>query len=665
MNFGVRMYDRSGNAVSVPAGVVVSPEGWSAAAVGGPVAAELRASGPVEALLTLAAWLGYQVQITSPRGQVVWWGQVSGVEVAAGGVTRGVNLQETVNRLKVIYASPQAGGLAASAETSWTEDADSVALYGYRERVYTASGDMGSSQATALRGSLLNRLATPQKTMTVGGGKGDGRGAVIRCIGDWLRLGDVYYSQVAGLEEHAADAEAAPLGLGFTASSVAFAANPQTMNEVYGRFGNFGYDGLKVRVTGSGSNNGTFTVASADRKAAVAYTATTIRFGALDDVGDSANGLAFLATDDIIQISGSSSNNGTDIIKTTGADGIEVSPGYGGSINNESAGASVTIRRGNAITVAEAIANELISATVTVLAYGQRMYQTFSLGANASWTVDKIELKVRKAGTPADNLRLGLYLDSAGAPGTLLEVVDVAAATIAATEGWVTWEFANTLQLNYGTTYGLLVQRSSGTPDPDNYYDIFLDPDGGYTRGSLKMYDGSAYQAVGYDMLFRVMGAEDTATQVARVIQGTDTELFGAIVENASSVLSWQFRNGEETGQAVAEGLLAAGTSTGYRMLAQTTAERWVRIFSEGLSADARYVWGDDQVLRHVQGSPVEEGWLPAGEWVHLDDAYASGAWAGLSPFFVERASWRVGQGLSLEAAGQRSVADRLGVRQG
>ena len=40
-------------------------------------------------------------------------------------------------------------------------------------------------------------------------------------------------------------------------------------------------------------------------------------------------------------------------------------------------------------------------------------------------------------------------------------------------------------------------------------------------------------------------------------------------------------------------------------------------------------------------------------------------AWAGLSPFFVERASWRVGQGLSLEAAGPRSVADRLGVRQG
>lgn len=661
MGFGLRVYDRSGNVVSVPAGLVVTPEGWSAAAVGGPVAAELRASGPVEALLTLAAWLGYQVQITSPRGQVVWWGQVAGVEVAAGGVTRGASLAETVNRLKVLYVAPQAGGTAAAAETTWAEDADSVALYGYRERVFTA-GDASSGQATALRGSLLYRLAAPQKVLSVA--RGEGRGAVIRCIGDWLRLGDVYYSQVAGLEEHAADGEPAPLGLGFTAASVAFAASPQTINEVYGRLGNFGYEGFPLRVTGSNSNNGVFTVASADRKAAVAYTATTIRFGATDDIGDSANGLAFLATDDVTLISGTSNNNGTDIIERTGADGVEVSPGYGGAINNEAAGASVTIRRGNAIAVNEGVVNELIGASVTVLAYGQRMYQTFSLAANASWTVDRVELKVRKVGTPADNLRVGLYLDSAGAPGTLLEQVDVAASGIDTAEEWVGFEFGNTQQLTYGTTYGLVVQRT-GAADPDNYYEVWLDPDGGYPRGSLKLHDGSAYQAVAYDLLFRVLGAEDTATQVARVIQGTSTELFGAIVENASSVLSWQFRDGEETGQAVAEGLLAVGTSTGYRMLAQTTAERWVRIFSEGVNTDARYVWGDDQVLRHVQGSPVEDGWLPVGEWVHLDDAYVSGAWAGLSPFFVERASWRVGQGLSLEAAGQRSVADRLGVRQG
>ena len=98
-------------------------------------------------------------------------------------------------------------------------------------------------------------------------------------------------------------------------------------------------------MTGSAANDGIYTVDSADRKSAVAYTATTLRFGASDDIGDSANGLAFLATDDIILISGTSNNNRTDIIERTGADGVEVSPGYGGAINNEAAGASVTIRR--------------------------------------------------------------------------------------------------------------------------------------------------------------------------------------------------------------------------------------------------------------------------------------------------------------------------------
>lgn len=445
---------------------------------------------------------------------------------------------------------------------------------------------------------------------------------------------------------------------------MAFAAGPQTINEVYGRLGNFGYEGFPLRVTGSAANDGIYTVDSADRKSAVAYTATTLRFGASDDIGDSANGLAFLATDDIILISGTSNNNGTDIIERTGADGVEVSPGYGGAINNEAAGASVTIRRGNALKTNETVVNELIGASVTVAAYGQRMYQTFGLAANVSWTVDQVELKVRKVGAPADSLRVGLYLDAAGAPGTLIEQQDVAGGSIGTAEAWVAWNFTNLQQVNYGTTYGLVVERT-GAADPDNYYEVWLDPDGGYSRGSLKLHDGSAYQAVAYDLLFRVLGAEDTATQVARVVHDTDTELFGAIVEVPSGVLSWQYRDGEETGQAVAEALLAAGVSGGFRLLAQTTPTRWVRIYGEDSGTNARYVWGDDQVLRHVQGDAAEEGWLPVGEWVHLDDGYVSGAWAGLSPFFVERASWRVGQGLSLEAAGQRSVADRLGVRQG
>ena len=228
--------------------------------------------------------------------------------------------------------------------------------------------------------------------------------------------------------------------------------------------------------------------------------------------------------------------------------------------------------------------NELIGASVTVAAYGQRMYQTFGLAANVSWTVDQVELKVRKVGAPADGCAWGSIWDAAGAPGTLIEQQDVAGGSIGTAEAWVAWNFLNLQQVNYGTTYGLVVERTGA--DPDNYYEVWLDPDGGYSRGSLKLHDGARIRR-----WLTICSSGCWGRRIRRrrwrVVHDTDTELFGAIVEVPSGVLSWQYRDGEETGQAVAEALLAAGVSGGFRLLAQTTPARWVRIYGEDSGTNA------------------------------------------------------------------------------
>lgn len=648
--FSIRVYDRSDNPVALPAGCTARPVRWAHNAVGGPSDAEVEVSGIRDGLMSLLRWLGYRLEIVNADGLPVWWGDLAAVDVAFGGMAVGISLENLANRVQVRYSQRVPGGTAESTDTAWAQDDDSVAQFGTWERRINASREMSSTEAEALRTTAIARWLAPAKTVRPGQ---DGQVATLRGVGYWQRLRRVYYSQPAGLIEHVDGSNTWPVGLGFTSSTVAFAASPQTINEVYGRLGNFGYEGLSVKVAGSSSNNGAFTVSEANRKTAVAYTATTIRFGASDDIGDSANGLAFLGTDDVIQISSSTTNDGTDIIKTTGADGVEVSPGYGGAINNAAAGPSVTIRRGNAIVTAESITNELIGSSVTVTAYGQRVYQTFTVPSAGSWTVDTIELRVRQVGSPGDSLRVRLYTDSSGSPGTLIETQDVLGSTLPTEVGeWAAVNFANTNAITYGTTYGIEVSRT-GANDPDDYYEMGIDADAAYAGGAAKVYDGAAWQSAAFDLLFRVLGGVDLATQVYAMAIATGTEMAGGTVESAAGIVGNQYRDGELTALDEAEALLAVGTSGGFRMLATVTAAEWVRILDEPLPSEARYKYTGDGRLLTLQGQPAPAGLCPAGEYVHLDNAHVLPAsWASLSPFLVERATCGSDGTVSLEPAG-------------
>jgi hypothetical protein len=663
--FNIRAYDSFDVPMPVPDGVTVAPQRWSAQAVGGHYQAEIRMeSSNAAALLHFATWLGYRLEIVNERGSAVWWGDVVEVEVAAGGMLLGTSLRGLANKVMVYYSRPMAGGAAEKAETEWDQDDMSVAQFGTWERRVTGTGYKSDADAIRLRDTLLTRTAYPAKTLRLGD---EGQYATIRCAGYWQRLARVYWASEVGLVEYSenpialaegsgGDAVAAaawPLGLGFTSSLVAFHAGEYMIAEMAGKFANFTAAGLQVKVSGSASNNGVFTLAGADEKEAVSYTNTSIAFDANDDITDTAGGLGFLDVGELIQISGSSGNSGSAYVKTAkNITAIEVSPGYGGTISTEAAGPSITLKRGNSVIVEEAVTDEEAGSAVTVAAYGQKLYQPFTApDASIDWTVDQVELQVRAVGTPVDSLRVRLYTDSAGTPGSLLETVDVAGSSLSTTSTtWTAWDFANSQALNDSTTYGLEVSRT-GSADADNYYEVALDSAGGYGGGTLKMHDGSAYQtpAAAQSLLFRMLDAEDTATQVATIVRGTSTGLYGASVENISAVNTNQFRDGERTGLDEAESLLDMGTSTGGRMLASVTQSEMVRIYGQNAPNDSRFVYTMDKRLLHKNGGVADEGLVPVGEWVHLDSAYMlPSSWASLSPFFVERAEYQAGSGLTL-----------------
>lgn len=668
--FGVQVFDRADSPVLLPSNVSILPTRWSSDAMGGPRSAEIDLSGSVDGMLALANWLGYRINVIA-GSELVWWGQVDSVSVTSGGLVREVTLDGVSNRVKVLYSIRLPGGALEGGETDWAEDAESVSRYGARELVHSASGSLSEVQALALRARLLSALSLPQRRLKIGKGKVSGK---ITARGYWKRLGDIYYAQYAGLEEFiSSPVDTVPMGLGMASAFVGFGGQEEVnlINDCDGQFLNFAdYAGLKVVVQGSASNNGIRTVESGTKRDAWVYTASTISFDPADDILDSAWGLADLASNEVIFVSGAAtgSNNGAKLVKSTGSNHIEISPGWsGGTIATGAAGPAITLRRGNSITVAENVIVERPNGVdvVTITAYGQKMYQTFSLATNLSWTVAQIELRIRKVGNPSDNLRVRLVLDSAGSPGTTLETVTVVPGTgVSGVMEWLLVPFSNTVPISYGTTYGILVDRT-GAEDPNNYFEIELASDGGYSRGVLKLHDGTVYQADDRELIFRVLGAQDNALQTQQVILGSGTELVSVLVEDTSGILTIQYQEGDETSEAIALGLLEQGSSTGVRMLATVTSERIVRIFAQAASDSRLLVWRDGEVKLAV-GGKVADGWVPVGAWVHIDDLSLVGAWAGLSPVFIERATYQVGSGLTIEAEYQEPLASALrGVKQG
>lgn len=658
--YRIAVTSRSGDPLIVPASLDVRPRSWSAVAGGGHWDATIEIAGGLDELAGLTAWLGCSLDILDAGGAACWWGDVATVEIAADGVRRGLSLENVANRVQVRYVQKQAGGGAASADTTWAEDTLSIASYGTFERRIAAEREMTAAEAANYRDVALARLAWPHHTLAIDNGP---TLATLYCTGYWQRTRRTYYSQAAGLVAHNVSAEAAPLGLGFTSSAVAFVARTDQIHSIAGYLTNFQAD-MRVRVSGAAQagNNGAWLLESGgDERTAGSYTSTAVTFSPADDIADANGGLGFLAANDAFTISGTNDNNGTWLVDSPGAAAIEVSGSYhGAAVDEESAGDTVVFSRGNLVKVVGGLTNEHTGSSVTITAWGQKHYQPFVLPSADSWTAAKVEIRLRRVGGPTDGVIVQLCADSAGAPGTVLDSATVAADDIPLEMGWVAFALSNSDMLASGTTYGLTVARTGANHHAD-YYEIDLDAGATYAGGALRQWDGAAWQTPdpAADMVFRVLGATDTGSQIAAALStGWDSADVAL-----SSLFANQNRSGEMLLMDELDALLALGTAASLRMVARVGRNTAVSVYAKPDKSLARWTYSGGRLL-DLFGQPAPDGFLPAGEWVNLGSAASLGPWAALSPVFIERAEYRADGGLTLEPEGS---ADPFawGVRQG
>ncbi|MHB9032334.1 MAG: hypothetical protein ACYC6L_04715 [Anaerolineae bacterium] len=170
------------------------PERYSWHSIGGPQDADIALEGRDErAVWEALELLRCPVEIYNEYQVCVWWGYVHEVSVSVGAITMGVNLDGLANKVAVSYET-DAG---EQATTAWSQDADSVALYGTKELLLSAKV-VGVTAAEALRSVYLGGAKTPMAQFEAATSDQVGARAKLHCKGWWQTLDWKYYAAATG-----------------------------------------------------------------------------------------------------------------------------------------------------------------------------------------------------------------------------------------------------------------------------------------------------------------------------------------------------------------------------------------------------------------------------------------------------------------------------------
>lgn len=664
------IYDRdSWEPVPTQAQLTLAPVRWSARAVGGFEAAEITVRGQAVGLWEALRWLRCGVEIRNELDSVVWAGYVHQAEVVADGIKVASTLDEMANRVQVLYSWETVDGANVSGTTDWAEEPGSMGRFGTKELRHSAS-DVSPAAADALRDLILatRQFAVPAFELAAG----EEAMATLVCRGWFETLGWRYYANALGRNDSTTTGEYQALGLGFTSTKVAFTkAKVIAVHAVGGELEYFDA-GQKVVVNGSTSNDGTYEIKEADNKPGTSYASTTLSCEPADDIFDDVGkGLNFIGTNDMILVSGfpTAANNRDYLIETTGDDAIETHNTYGEISAVDSAGASVTIERGNKVEVLGTMTNEQLGDTVTVTQHGVKIAQYVTNGTGSAWTIDRVGIEICHVGEPSDDVTVALYSNDSGTPGTLLASGTIDADDVGDKMAWLWADFGNTYTFATGTGYWIVVSRV-GENDWDDFYRIGIDEDTAYTGGHYLLWDGSSWaqRPVAARLGYAIWGAVDIATQAATIAAAKGPFFTDVNVADTAGIETNQYRDGTATAQDEITDLLAIGDSGGGRMACRVTPDRELIIEAAGAYDETTaMIYRRDGTLRHAMGGRLEAGRLIAGTWMEIEGLPASvDALAPVSPVFIEADEFEISSGQNRpRPQAARDPWDVVQVRQG
>lgn len=248
--------------------------------------------------------------------------------------------------------------------------------------------------------------------------------------------------------------------------------------------------------------------------------------------------------------------------------------------------------------------------------------QSFKNNANANWAAYKIGLRVRKEGSPVDNLRVDLCVSTLGSPGASQAYGTVSGANVGEALEWTEFTLDTPVTLTAGSTYWIKIMRSGAVSETD-YYMIGGNDTEGYTDGVLKLWYGTywdTWEGQPCDLNFRVIGAQETSSQIATIVTDIGQFFAGTDIVDASGITRNQYRYGDTTGLFEIKRLLEIGTSNNRRMLAKVTENRYLQIYEEPALWEADYSLDAFGSLKDQNGALVDPSDCPVGMWLRFEN---------------------------------------------
>lgn len=287
----------------------------------------------------------------------------------------------------------------------------------------------------------------------------------------------------------------------------------------------------------------------------------------------------------------------------------------------------------------------------------QKIAQSFQL-ASLSWSADQVALRIKKVGAPADTVTVDLCSDSSGAPGTVLSTTSIVGTSLDINTNWVTLSLSTRIALSASTTYWLVIRRS-GSVDAANYYMLDGNEALGYSRGVLRLYNGSSWVARSpdADLTFEVLGVWETTYQIADVVNVCGQFILSpkCVLDTSSGIYASPYQDGTQTGLAVIRELLKSGGSGNRRLRANIRDDRVVYIDDEPAPGINDYAMQPDGTI--VDRWNAAQLYPPAQCWIHLAnllpiDAASVSLVADPTRAFIEESTWRSDGRVSLKLRG-------------
>lgn len=277
---------------------------------------------------------------------------------------------------------------------------------------------------------------------------------------------------------------------------------------------------------------------------------------------------------------------------------------------------------GSNIKVEETLTTDSDDNSVTLYT-ASRIAQSFYQSSGSSWDASMVHIRAQTTGSPVDDLVISLHSQSAGSPWTELASGSVSASDLDETMQWREIPLSSCATLANNTTYWLQIDRSGVPTSASIHYKIDVDEGLGYGNGELltRTYQGWVSRATDADMLFKVVGTQPITDQIKEIANTSGQFFSGVTIDDASTIETNQYRDGETTALTEVSELLKVGTANNRRLLCNVTKERRLKIYEEpaqGKTSDYKMQLNGSVKDNYNQEVPKKK--CTVAKWIKISD---------------------------------------------